>query len=117
MKFNIRKQITLLLLITITLFCPGCGSQKKNANTSNAQSDEYEVVMFIGADEEMAYATYYTKQNADLIAGTGPDLFVANSNASFPDLVQKGIMEELLPWIERDLNPEDYTGGVDRLVF
>ncbi|MBQ7776132.1 MAG: extracellular solute-binding protein [Lachnospiraceae bacterium] len=74
-------------------------------NKSNA---EY-YVEILTADEGTSAGDYWEREMIEISAGKGPDLFSKTTLATFHTYVQKGVMEDLMPYIERDLNVEDYV--------
>ncbi|MBD5460047.1 MAG: extracellular solute-binding protein [Lachnospiraceae bacterium] len=73
----------------------------------NQYSDKYrvEVTEAEGADIEDIVLRLETQ----LMAGQGSDLLVVNTWTWFQDYVANGYLEDLMPYIRRDLNPEDYV--------
>ncbi|MGN1148815.1 MAG: ABC transporter substrate-binding protein [Lachnospiraceae bacterium] len=73
----------------------------------NKTSEEYRIELI--GEEETDYADFYTVLQTQLLSGGGPDLLMLTDNMHFPDYVEKGYIEDLLPYIQRDLQEEDYV--------
>lgn len=116
-----RKTGWILLLAAMLLLC-GCqkgGGEKKIVTLDigkpslqmqeaidrfNVENDKYciEVVDNTGVSD------VFSVRAAKLTAGDGPDIFVAGSDTHFQEFVEKGVLEDLKPYIEADLNEEEY---------
>ena len=44
----------------------------------------------------------------DIFAGKGPDIFTKTLLSEYNTYIEKGVLEDLTPYIEKDLNPDDY---------
>ena len=80
---------------------------RKAASEFNQSSDEYriEVLEEEGAGiEDMA-----ARLETQLMSGQGADLLLVSNWAWFRDYAENGYLEDLMPYIQRDLNPEDYV--------
>ena len=75
----------------------------------NQSNDQYWIEVETGESTGADYTSFNTRLQTQLMTGQGPDLLSAATNAFFPDYVEKGALEDLLPYIQRDLNPEDYV--------
>lgn len=73
----------------------------------NQYSDKYriEVTEVEGTEIEDIVLRLETQ----LMTGQGADLLVVNTWLWFQDYVENGYLEDLTPYIQRDLNPEDYV--------
>lgn len=78
---------------------------KKAARKFNRLSDQYWIEITEGKEED--YDSYEKQYNARLAAGEGPDLIVLREDRVKNDM-EKGIYENLMPYIQRDLEPDDY---------
>lgn len=81
----------------------------------NKNSDEYriQVVNYGNGEGEDAYTNGLIKFNSDLASGNGPDIFDLSS-VNMKMLSQKGVIEDLNPYLEKDpdLKREDYFQSV-----
>ncbi len=84
-------------------------SVKENVIAFNKESDKYRIeVIEYGADD---YEAGLTQLNADIVAGKGPDIIdLSFGNANM--YAAQGILEDLTPYVEADLNQEDYIENV-----
>ena len=71
----------------------------------NKTSDKYRIEIEWG--EEIG-SGYWNTTAAELMTGGGPDLFCVSQQLNFTDYVRQGLLEDLTPYIEANLNPEDY---------
>ncbi len=69
----------------------------------NKSNPDYYVEVY-GTDIE----NYWEREMIELSTGKGPDLFCKTLQDSFVTCAEKGLMVDLMPYIERDLNPEDF---------
>lgn len=81
----------------------------------NKNSDKYRIqlVNYGEGDGEDAYSNGLIKFNNDLATGNGPDIFDLSS-VNMKMLSQKGVIEDLNPYLEKDseVNREDYFQSV-----
>lgn len=81
----------------------------------NKTSDKYRIqlVNYGEGDGEDAYEAGLIKFNSDLASGNGPDIFDLSS-VNMKMLSQKGVIEDLNPYLEKDpeLNKEDYFQSI-----
>lgn len=116
------KKIKWILLLSVMLLLCGCrkdsGEKKvvtldigepslqmqEAINRFNAGNDTYciEVVDNTGVSE------VFSVRAAKLTAGSGPDIFAAGADNHFQEFVEKGVLEDLKPYIEADLKEEEY---------
>ena len=73
----------------------------------NQQNSEYYIEL-ITAQDDMTYKDYIERELIEISAGKGPDLFTKTLQSDFCTYVDKGVIEDLSPYIERDLNKTDY---------
>lgn len=73
----------------------------------NQSNSEY-YVEILSADRGTSVSDYWDRENIEIAAGKGPDLFSKNSNTVFMTYIEKDLIEDLAPYIERDINKEDY---------
>lgn len=116
------KKVTWILLLSVMLLLCGCqkdsGGKKvvtldigepspqmqEAIDRFNAGNDTYciEVVDNAGVSDVISVRA------AKLTAGDGPDIFVAGADTHFQEFVEKGVLEDLKPYIEADLKEEEY---------
>ncbi|MDE5679106.1 MAG: extracellular solute-binding protein [Lachnospiraceae bacterium] len=116
------KKIKWVLLLPVMLLLCGCqkdGDEKKIVTLDigepspqmqaaidrfNAGNDTYcvEVVDNTGVTDVISVRA------VKLTAGDGPDIFVAGADTHFQEYVEKGVLEDLKPYIEADLKEEEY---------
>ncbi len=73
----------------------------------NQNNTEY-YVQILTAERGTSATDYWEREMIELSTGKGPDLFTKTLQSDFIAYVEKGIMEDLTPYIERDLTKEDY---------
>lgn len=116
------RKIKWILLLSVMLLLCGCqkdsGGKKvvtldigepspqmqEAIDRFNAGNDTYciEVVDNTGVSDVISVRA------AKLTAGDGPDIFVAGADTHFQEFVEKGVLEDLKPYIEADLKEEEY---------
>lgn len=116
------KKIKWILLLSVMLLLCGCqkdsGGKKvvtldigepslqmqEAIDRFNAGNDTYciEVVDNTGVSDVISVRA------AKLTAGDGPDIFAAGADTHFQEFVEKGVLEDLKPYIEADLKEEEY---------
>ena len=74
----------------------------------NKSSDKYRIEIEWG-EETGDYIGYWNTVWTALMTGGGPDLFSVSQQMNFNDYIRQGMLEDLTPYIEADLNPEDYV--------
>lgn len=94
------------LLVTLSDFSPGM--EIKEAVTAFNQSNPDYYVEILTGEIGQSVTDYWDREMIELSTGKGPDLFSKTLNFYFNTYIEKGIIEDLMPYIERDLNPEDY---------
>lgn len=82
---------------------------KQAVDAFNKQSTQYRVEIIEG-NKTADYDDYETQLQVRLTTGNGPDLVDLSTNGFFSDYVENGAFEDLRPWIERDLEPDEYVG-------
>lgn len=116
------RKIKWILLLSVMLLLCGCqkdsGGKKvvtldigepslqmqEAIDRFNAGNDTYciEVVDNTGVSDVISVRA------AKLTAGDGPDIFAAGADTHFQEFVEKGVLEDLKPYIEADLKEEEY---------
>lgn len=74
----------------------------------NKSSDKYRVEIEWG-EESGVTAGDWNILWTQLMTGGGPDLFSVSSQMNFNDYIRQGMLEDLAPYIEANLEPEDYV--------
>lgn len=74
----------------------------------NKSSDKYRIEIEWG-EETGDYIGYWNKVWTELMTGKGPDLLSVSQQMNFNDYIRQGMLEDLAPYIEADINPEDYV--------
>lgn len=70
----------------------------------NKSSEEYWVELETGENS----ADYFQTRGTQIMAGGGPDIFSVVGQTDFSHYVERGVLEDLRPYVERDLQEEDY---------
>ncbi len=73
----------------------------------NQYSSDYFVEIHVAPDGVSA-KDYWDKEMVEIVAGRGPDLFTKNAQTTFMTYLEKGILEDLTPYIDRDIDKEAY---------
>lgn len=73
----------------------------------NKTNPDYYVEL-LTADSSSSVSDYWEREQIEIMAGKGPDIFTKNAQSAFMAYVEKGVIEDLAPYIERDINKEDY---------
>lgn len=73
----------------------------------NKTNPDYYVEL-LTADSSTSAGDYWDRERIEIMAGKGPDIFTKNANTDFMAYVEKGVIEDLAPYIERDIAQEDY---------
>lgn len=88
---------------------------KKAVSAFNKNNSEYTIRMvdyyaLYGEGTDNGYQAAIEKLNTDIIAGNMPDILIISSELPFNTYVNKGLIEDLYPWIEQDreYSLEDY---------
>lgn len=81
---------------------------EKAVDAFNRTNAKYEVEI-ITLEENSTMEEYIERENVALTTSSGPDLFCKTGFMDFTNFIDKGIMENLTPYIERDLKAEDYV--------
>ena len=82
-------------------------SLKEAVVAFNKSSDKYRVEVITARDTE-EFADYHNNQTIQILSGEGPDIFSAPSRTNYIDFIQKGVLEDLLPYMQADLEEEKY---------
>ncbi len=81
-------------------------SVKENIINFNKTNEKYRIQVTEYASQD--WETGRTQFNNDIVSGNGPDIIdLSNGNADL--YIAKGIMEDLTPYIDKDLKREDYV--------
>lgn len=134
-----RSLFFMLILWGSLLFLNGCGREVSKEKIQitystyapvewdairlfNANNDTYEVVCVPYLEKIDNYERYedYLKQlNLQIMAGTAPDMFTAvpdfyftYDDRDFVSYVEKGVLEDLRPYMERDFEEGEYLQSV-----
>ena len=73
---------------------------------NNTNPDYY--VEIITRPDGVSAQDYWARETLEIMAGEGPDIFTKNQQSSFMTYVNKGVIEDLAPYIERDIQIENY---------
>ncbi len=73
----------------------------------NQSSDKYRVEV-VTAGEGDDWNQYMDERAMQILAGKGPDIFMATSDSRFSEYMEKGVLEDLQPYIDADLQEEAY---------
>ncbi len=76
------------------------------ASFNKTNPDYY--VELLTADKDTSASDYWERERIEIMAGKGPDIFTKNAQSEFMAYVEKGVIEDLAPYIERDINKENY---------
>lgn len=132
----IKRRMRIALLFLILCFLPaGCGKDEVRRHEDGriivtisnlaANSDyEYDVVAkgvtlfnqsnpdyyieILEKENGQEVSDYAQRERLALSTNAGPDIFSNNTDYMFASDAENGIMEDLMPYIERDLNPDDF---------
>lgn len=74
----------------------------------NKSSDKYRVEIEWG-EESSDYTGYWNILWTELMTGGGPDLLNVSSQMNFNDYIRQGMLEDLAPYIEANLEADDYV--------
>ena len=73
----------------------------------NQSSDKYRVEV-ITAGDDTDWNQYMDERALQILAGKGPDIFMATSDSRFSEYIEKGVLEDLQPYIDAHLQEEAY---------
>ena len=73
----------------------------------NQSNSEYYVEIQTG-EKGMTAEEFWEREMIEISIGKGPDIFTKTQQSTFNTYIQKNAIEDLTPYIERDLTPEDY---------
>lgn len=68
----------------------------------------YAAVMRLSERQRREVSDVISVRAAKLTAGDGPDIFAAGADTHFQEFAEKGVLEDLKPYIEADLQEEEY---------
>ena len=97
---------------TITLASMGNNTNiKKAISVFNKNNKEYSVQMvdyyaLYAGESDNGYEAALEKLNTDIIAGNMPDILIVDSELPFNTYINKGLIEDLYPWFDKD---EEYS--------
>lgn len=92
----------------VTISALAADTQIQNAIVAFNQENSDYAVEILEMKSGQSVTEYKDREELALSTQKGPDLFTDNLDVSFASYVEKGIMEDLMPYVERDLHPEDY---------
>lgn len=100
--------------VTLSVYSPDEATRQAVIAFNETNSDYYVELVF-GFDvtdgpsiNHISATDYWNQEMLDIFAGKGPDIFTKTLQSSYGEYVEKGVMEDLAPYIKRDLNPDDY---------
>ena len=73
----------------------------------NKTNTDYYVEL-LTADSGTTAGDYWDRERIEIMAEKGPDIFTKNAQSDFMAYVEKGVIEDLAPYIDRDIPKEDY---------
>jgi len=73
----------------------------------NQSSDKYRVEV-VTAGDNIDWDQYMDERTMQILAGNGPDIFMATSDSRFEEYIEKGVLEDLQPYIDANLQEEAY---------
>lgn len=104
-------------IVTLSVYYPG-EDIRKAVTLFNQNNPDYYVELLSGAGDDNAPSInritageYWTQETLDIFAGKGPDIFTKTLVSEYNTYIEKGVLEDLTPYIDRDLNPEDYLAS------
>lgn len=93
-------------IVTLSVFYETDDITTAVAAFNKTNRDYY--VEILTADNNTSAEDFWDRERIEIMAGKGPDLFTKNAHTEFMTYVEKGVIEDLAPYIERDINKEDY---------
>ncbi len=101
-------------VVTLSVYLPG-EDIRQAVIAFNETNPDYYVELLCG-DKDMntpsinriSATDYWNQETLEIFAGKGPDIFTKTLHSSYNSYIDKGVMEDLMPYIERDLDPNDY---------
>ncbi|MBQ9143012.1 MAG: extracellular solute-binding protein [Lachnospiraceae bacterium] len=94
-------------IVTLSIFY--ASSEIETAVVAFNESNSEYYVELLTAEEGTTAGDYWERELVEISTGKGPDLFTKTLQTSFLTYIQKGVIEDLTPYIERDLQKEDYV--------
>lgn len=79
-------------------------------NAFNEINAKYRIEVVTNPSVE--YEDYFTNRAMKVMTGRGEDLLFIGNDMRVRDYIENGVLEDLRPYIQRDLNEEDYIGEV-----
>lgn len=73
----------------------------------NQSSDKYRIEV-VTAGDDADWDQYMDERAMQILAGKGPDIFMATSDKRFLEYMEKGVLEDLQPYIDANLQEEEY---------
>ncbi len=101
-------------IVTLSVYFPS--EEIRHAVTIFNQSNpDYYVELLCGFStdntpsiNQITAGEYWAQETLEIFACKGPDIFTKTLVSEYNTYIEKGVMEDLTPYIERDLNPDDY---------
>lgn len=87
-------------------------TMKKEIINFNKTNQKYRIQVKDYTEQD--YASNIAKMNSEILAGNGPDLFDFSAGLSITALANKGLLEDLYPYLEADpeLKKEDFLDNI-----
>ncbi len=120
------RKIKWILSMALMLLLCGCGEEnhekkvitldigepqpwmQEAIDKFNAGNESY----FVEVPDTEDISDYISVRAVKLTAGEGPDIFAAGADTHFQEFVEKGVLEDLKPYIERDLEEANYLANL-----
>lgn len=101
-------------IVTLSVYYPG-EDIRQAVTVFNQSNPDYYVELLSGVGDDNAPSInritageYWTRETLDIFAGKGPDIFTKTLLSEYNTYIEKGVLEDLTPYIEKDLKPDDY---------
>ena len=105
------------IIVTLSVYSPD-EATRQAVMAFNETNPDYYVELLFGIDvtevqsiNRISATDYWNREMLEIFAGKGPDIFTKTLQSSYNEYVEKGVMEDLTPYINRDLNPDDYLAS------
>ncbi len=95
-------------VITLSSFLATPQDEIVKAVAAFNQSNAEYYVQIHTATSGTSVADYWDREMLELMNGGGPDLFTKSSQINFMTYLEKGILEDLAPYIDRDIDKDAY---------